>query len=72
MAQQPKAKPPAGPGRGNKTRVADKPEFSENPDDQPITLAAAGIDKNLANRARKAAKLTEKQFEERVAEKGEC
>lgn len=48
------AKPPPGPGRGNKTKVTKKPEFSEN---QPITFLEAGIDKNLANRARKMAHL---------------
>jgi hypothetical protein len=33
--------------------------------EKPIPLADAGIDKNLANRARKAAALSPEQFEER-------
>ena len=45
MAAQPKA-PPVNPKPPKDRRVAEKP------DDSPITLAEAGIDKNLANRAR--------------------
>jgi hypothetical protein len=37
--------------------------LSENPVDLPITLAQAGVDKNLAHRARRLAKLTEEDFE---------
>ena len=36
--------------------------------DAPITLAEAGIDKNLAHRARKLAKLSPKEFDKEVAE----
>jgi hypothetical protein len=47
MAEQTKAKPPGGSeARPRKDRVSEKP-------DHPATLAEAGIDKNLANRARK-------------------
>jgi hypothetical protein len=42
-------------------RVSEKP-------DAPISLADAGIDKNLANRARKAARYDGQDFEDRVAE----
>jgi hypothetical protein len=75
MAEQPKAKGAREPGtnRGT-TRVDEKPTsppsaaaspFPETlpPSPRPITLADAGIDKNLANRARKAAALSEVQFE---------
>jgi hypothetical protein len=55
MAVQPKARP-AGPGRG-KTRVKAKPEFSKP------SLHQAGIDKNLAHRARRAAEVPEETFE---------
>ena len=57
-----KAKPPSGKGQ-HKTdrRVATQP-------DGPATLAEAGIDKNLAHRARKSASLTLKEFEKRIAE----
>jgi len=57
-----KAKPPSGKGQ-HKTdrRVVSQP-------DGPATLPEAGIDKNLAHRARKSAKLTQKEFEKRVAE----
>jgi N6-adenosine-specific RNA methylase IME4 len=41
--------------------------FPKNPISQP-TLADAGIDKNLADRSRKAGKLTEAEFEAEVAE----
>jgi DNA-binding protein YbaB len=53
IAQQPKA--PAG----NPNWVSKKP-------DSPITLDEAGIDKNLANRARKAAALDGHEFEEMI------
>ena len=39
--------------------------------DAPPTLAEAGIDKNLANRARKAAKVSEKAFDAQVESIGE-
>jgi hypothetical protein len=38
------------------------PGFPENPVEKP-SLADVGIDKNLANRARKAAKLSEPDFD---------
>jgi hypothetical protein len=57
-----KAKPPSGKGqRKTDRRVATQP-------DGPATLAEAGIDKNLAHRARSSAKLCEKIFDQRVAE----
>lgn len=60
-------------------KVGNPNGFEENPfEDKPITLAEAGIDKNLADRARKYAAIPEKEFEERiddyrtrVAEEGE-
>ena len=57
-----KAKPPSGKGQ-RKTTVG----LRRNPT-VPPTLAEAGIDKNLAHRARKLAKLTPKEFDKRVAE----
>ena len=53
---------PCGKGAG-----ARRPRVLTQPDG-PATLAEAGIDKNLAHRARKSAKLTPKEFEKRVAE----
>lgn len=62
----------ANGGDAMRARVTEKPEVS------PITLAEAGIDKNLADRARKYAAIPEKDFEDRiddyrtrVAEEGE-
>lgn len=49
-----------GPGRG-KTGLSKNPVLTD-----PPTLADAGIDKNLAHRARVAAKMSEGQFEEKV------
>jgi N6-adenosine-specific RNA methylase IME4 len=59
MEAQPKAKGAREPGtnRGT-TRVAEK----------PASLDDAGIDKNLANRARKAAAMSEEDFETLVAD----
>lgn len=37
--------------------------FSENPLDKPVTLAEAGIDKNLADRARKFAAIPDDEFD---------
>ena len=54
MAEAPKAK--GGGGKHGRKRVSEKP-----------TLDAQGIDKNLADRARKAAAMPEKQFEAAVA-----
>lgn len=52
--------------------------LQNNPVERPATLAEAGIDKNLADRARKYAAIPEKEFEQRidsyresVAEQGE-
>jgi hypothetical protein len=56
MAAQAKAKS-AGPGRG-KTGVAGKPVFSDRP-----TLAKSGIDKNLADRARRARTLSDEDID---------
>jgi hypothetical protein len=48
MAEQPKAKPPKGRDElGRITTIG----FSDNPMVDPIPLASAGIDKNLAHRA---------------------
>jgi hypothetical protein len=55
MAQQPKA--PAG--RPEKKRVSKKP-------DCPATLSEAGINKNLAHRARSAAAMSEEDFAEHI------
>lgn len=57
-----KAKPPPPAGRNG--RVIEKP------DHMPPTLAEAGIDKNLAHRARKAAAMPETVFEEHVEKLG--
>lgn len=62
MAAQPKAKPPGGSdARPLKDRVSEKP-------DQTITLSDAGIDKNLANRARKLHAMPANEFERVVNE----
>ena len=42
--------------------------FSENPFIRPPTLAEAGIDKNLAHRARMLGALSDKEFEAAVKE----
>jgi hypothetical protein len=54
------AKPPIGPGHGKKgkSRVFQKPDFP--------TLAAQGVDKNLAHQARTAAAMSEAKFEAEV------
>jgi hypothetical protein len=57
MAEQPK-------NEGGRPKTG----LPKNPVSDAPTLAQVGIDKNLANRARNAAKLTEDQFEARVAE----
>lgn len=60
-----KAKPPSGKGqRKTDRRVRSKP-------DGPATLAEAGIDKALAHRARKAAKVPERTFDKQVEAIGE-
>jgi N6-adenosine-specific RNA methylase IME4 len=56
MAESPKAKPP-----NPKRRVAKRP-------DDPPTLAEQGVDKHLADRARKAAEMPEETFEAHVAQ----
>ncbi len=90
MAGQREAGLLADGGDAARTRVAGKPELSgmrfvnEFEDRAPygpperITLAEAGIDKNLADRARKYAAIPEEEFEQRidsyresVAEQGE-
>jgi hypothetical protein len=64
MAAQPKSK-----GQGQR---GDDGQFHqrvfEKPAGDPATLVDAGIDKNLAHRARKAAKMTETQFEKDLAD----
>lgn len=45
--------------------------LEENPFSKPITLAEVGIDKNLADRARKYAAIPEQQFEQILAERRE-
>jgi phage N-6-adenine-methyltransferase len=47
-------------------RPSEKTGFHENPVLQPITLAEAGIDKNLADRARKYAAIPEAEFNSRI------
>jgi len=42
--------------------------LDDNPISKPVTLAEAGIDKNLADRARKYAAVPEKDFEARLAD----
>jgi N6-adenosine-specific RNA methylase IME4 len=61
-----KAKGSAGQGRPAKGGVRKTP-----PNDGPPSLAEAGIDKNLAKRAREAAAVSEKVFEEQVETLGE-
>jgi hypothetical protein len=66
MATQPKAK-------GGQPHQKKKPKstgISKNPveEEVPITLADAGIDKNLATRARDAAGLSESEFENEIRE----
>ena len=51
------------PPAGRNGRVVDKP------DHRPPTLAEAGIDKNLAHRARKLAAVPQEKFEEQLGEK---
>jgi hypothetical protein len=60
MKEAPKAKNKPGPGRGKK---GEKAGFSENP-----AFSDQGIDKNLAHRARRAAKLSDEEFEAHVGE----
>jgi hypothetical protein len=79
MAAQSKAKPPSrkglAPGLSVDSRVSEKPDYittledrvSEKPD-PPATLKEAGIDKNLAHRARKMAALPPPDFEHNVKE----
>jgi MT-A70 protein len=55
------AKPPGDNQYGRMDRVSEKPEA-------PVTLAEAGIDKNLADRARKAASVPLAKFEELIVE----
>jgi hypothetical protein len=53
--------------RGNPTGANQyAPAKEEKVFEKPIPLAEAGIDKNLANRARKAAELDEHEFEEKI------
>jgi hypothetical protein len=60
IAAQPKAT--GGEHGGKKTLDG----LRNNPTNPTATLAEAGVDKNLAHRARKAAKLNDKEFEAKV------
>lgn len=53
---------------GDKGGKRPKAGLRKNPANAPPTLTEAGIDKNLAHRGRKAAKLSTKEFENEVAE----
>ena len=53
--------PKAPAGRHEKNRVSEKPN-------SPKTLAEHGIDKNLADRARKACAMGSGEFEQLIAE----
>lgn len=66
MAAQPKAK---GGDIGGKARIDG---FRENPANPPITFAEAGIDKNLANRARRAFEKPDHEFEGMIVEAREA
>ncbi|NGO56096.1 hypothetical protein [Allomesorhizobium camelthorni] len=59
MAAQREAGLTANGGDAMKARVENKPEHYQ----PPITLAEAGIDKNLANEARKLAAIPETEFD---------
>lgn len=61
MAQQRAEDGRASPGKPSK-RVIEKP-ITPQVADPPVTLAAQGIDKNLADRARKLAAVAESDFE---------
>jgi N6-adenosine-specific RNA methylase IME4 len=63
MAEQPKAPPGRKPDIG-----LSKNPISERNVDRPVELTEAGIDKNLADRARKAAAMSEEQFERKISE----
>lgn len=41
--------------------------LEENPISKPITLAEAGIDKNLAHQARTLGKMSEEKFEQTIS-----
>jgi N6-adenosine-specific RNA methylase IME4 len=64
MAAQPKAK---GGGDGSNQHGKSN-RVSEKPGSLPATLAEAGIDKNLASRARTLAALSDEKFEQVVAD----
>ena len=66
MEKQAKTVGLAKAGRPLKNRVMEKPDFDTH--QSPVSLAEAGIDKNLADRARKLAAMPEKQFEEMIEE----
>jgi hypothetical protein len=61
MAEMPKAEGTRGAGRPKKGGLA------KNPPKDTATLADQGIDKNLADRARKAAAPPKEKFESEVA-----
>lgn len=65
MAAQREAGLLANGGDAMRARVVEKPEVS------PITLSEAGIDKNLADRARKYAAVPEQEFESILANRRE-
>jgi hypothetical protein len=56
-------------GAGNPNWLGGSKNNPPSDEQKPITLAEAGVDKNLAQRAREAAALSEKKFEDRVADK---
>jgi hypothetical protein len=60
MAEMPKAEGARKEGVG---RAGHNAGYSET----RVTLASQGIDKNLANRARKLAAMTEREFEDEFA-----
>lgn len=60
LGEMMKEQPKATGGDAMRARVFKKPEVA------PATLAETGIDKNLADRARKAASLPPKEFEKAV------
>jgi hypothetical protein len=67
MAQMPKA-------TGTRGNIQDVVSggLSENPPDGPANLASQGIDKNLAHKARKVAKMSDQEFADHVRGASPC
>jgi hypothetical protein len=63
MREQPKATGTRGQGNPDWLGGVSQTPPSEP---QPVTLAEAGIDKNLAKRSRSLARMTDEEFEERI------